>query len=73
MRASMPEERVTSAIDRIERALARIETASARSRPAPPADDGELRALRDTHRALRARVEAAIRQIDRLLAGREER
>ena len=64
----MPDERALAAISRIEQALARIEAAaSARTRPAPAADSEELRQLRDVHQALRAKVEGAIGQIDRLL------
>ena len=54
------------AIDRIERALARIEAAA--TREPPPADDRELRQLRDVHHALRSKVETAIAQIDQLIA-----
>ena len=67
----MGDARSLDAIARIERALARIET-SART-PATSADtadnddNAELSTLRDAHRALRARVEGAIGQIDRLL------
>ena len=53
---------------RIERALARIEAAAAQ--PAPRrrrADRPSWSALRDAHQALRAQVEGAIGQIDRLL------
>ncbi len=67
----MPDQRAALAIRRIERALERIDTAS-RDRPAsaPPAqDDSELRALKETHQALRRNVEGAIEQIDRLLIG----
>ena len=62
----MGDRRALDAIARIERALARIE-AAARTPAADPADPDELAALRDAHRALRARVEGAIGQIDRLL------
>ena len=65
----MGDARSLDAIARIERALARIE-ASARTSAAhatETADGAELAALRDAHRALRARVEGAIGQIDRLL------
>ena len=62
----MSSERALQAVERIERALARIEAASGR---APGSgDDGKLRQLRETHRALRNQVEGAIAQIDRLLA-----
>ena len=64
----MADERALAAISRIEQALARIEAAaSARARPAPAPDSEELRQLRDVHQALRAKVEGAIGQIDRLL------
>jgi len=62
----MGDTRALDAIARIERALARIE-GSARTPTAESADPAELTALRDAHRALRARVEGAIGQIDRLL------
>jgi hypothetical protein len=62
----MADERATQALDRIERALARIERAAS-LRPAA-SDNGELRQLRETHQALRGKVEGAISQIDRLLA-----
>ncbi len=62
----MGDVRALDAIARIERALARIETAS--RRPATSSSDpAELTGLRDAHQALRARVEGAIGQIDRLL------
>jgi hypothetical protein len=63
----MADERALAAISRIERALARIESASSRPRPAPAVDSEDLRQLRDVHQALRAKVEGAIGQIDRLL------
>jgi hypothetical protein len=66
----MSDERALAAIDRIERALARIEAAAERPPPAPR-DDGALRQLREVHEALRGRVEAAIGQIDGLLATAE--
>jgi hypothetical protein len=62
----MADERALAAIRRIEQALARIEAAASRPRPAA-ADPDELRQLRDVHQALRAKVEGAIGQIDRLL------
>ena len=62
----MGDERALAATARIERALARIEAASRRS-GGPSSDPAELTALRDAHQALRARVEGAIGQIDRLL------
>ncbi len=63
----MADERALAAIRRIEQALARIEAAASRPRPAPAADSEDLRQLRDVHQALRAKVEGAIGQIDRLL------
>jgi hypothetical protein len=63
----MSDERAKQALERIERALGRIERAAA-TPPAAPRDDGELRRLRETHQALRFKVEGAISQIDRLLA-----
>lgn len=71
--ASSMDERAILAIGRIERALARIEAASARpSAPSQIADDGEMLRLREAHHALRGKVEGAIGQIDRLLAGAEQ-
>jgi hypothetical protein len=64
----MSEERALAAIDRIDRAIARIETAAERQ-AASPTQEPELRELRAVHEALRGRVEGAIEQIDRLLAG----
>ena len=65
----MGDARSLDAIARIERALARIETSARTSaaHSADMADNAELSALRDAHGALRARVEGAIGQIDRLL------
>jgi len=63
----MADERALAAIRRIEQALARIEAAASRPKPAPAADSEDLRQLRDVHHALRAKVEGAIGQIDRLL------
>ena len=62
----MADERALAAISRIEQALARIEAASSRSRGAS-AESEDLRQLRDVHHSLRAKVESAIGQIDRLL------
>lgn len=59
-----------AAVERIERALSRIEAASTQARTRPR-NDGELIELRETHQALRNRVEGAIAQIDRLLASGE--
>ena len=64
----MSDERSTQAIERIQQALARIERAASHLQ-AGQRDDGELMRLRDTHKALRGKVEGAISQIDRLLAG----
>ena len=61
----MAEERATEAIARIERALARIEAAA--GRPVADGTGEELRRLRETHQALRGKVEGAIAQIDRLI------
>jgi hypothetical protein len=54
----MGADRANSALARIERALTRIEAAAA------PAGNA---ALAEAHRSLRAKVEEAIGQIDRLL------
>ena len=62
----MGDARALDAIARIERALARIEAASRRP-AASSSDPAELTELRGAHAALRARVEGAIGQIDRLL------
>ncbi len=62
----MADQRTSDALARIERALARIESAADRPPPAP-ADERPLRELREVHAALRAKVETAIAQIDRLL------
>ena len=69
----MADELAMQTIDRIERALARIEAASTRAAAADRHGngdgdgDGELIHLREAHHSLRARVEGAIAQIDRLL------
>ena len=67
----MADELAMQTIDRIERALARIEAASTRAAAADRHGngdgDGELIQLREAHHSLRARVEGAIAQIDRLL------
>lgn len=68
----MSDERALAAIARIERALARVEAAAARA-PEAPSHEPELRQLRETHEALRGRVEGAIAQIDRLLEAAEAR
>ena len=62
----MGDTRAQDAIARIERALARIE-ASGRKSSQSSSDPAELSELRTAHQALRARVEGAIGQIDRLL------
>jgi hypothetical protein len=62
----MGDTRSLDAIARIERALARIE-ASARKSGGQGPESAELAHLRNAHHALRARVEGAIYQIDRLL------
>jgi hypothetical protein len=68
MQPAMGDEKVIELIGRIDRALARIEAAARpHAPPAPTPDDGRVAALEETHRALRARVESAIAQIDRLL------
>ncbi|QAY78989.1 hypothetical protein [Sphingosinicella sp. BN140058] len=62
----MGRERTTAALGRLERALARIEASAVASRtPAPGAEDVDT--LRRNHLALRAKVEGAIGEIDRLL------
>jgi hypothetical protein len=66
MPSLMGDARAHDAIARIERALSRIE-ASSRKSGTPSTDMAELSELRDAHQALRARVEGAIGQIDRLL------
>jgi hypothetical protein len=67
----MADQRALDAIGRIERALARVEAASHRAQTARAARDGDgsedLERLRGAHQALRAKVEGAIGQIDRLL------
>ena len=69
----MGDDRVIELIGRIDRALARIEAASARRpAPAPAADDGRAAAIAEAHRTLRAKVESAISQIDRLIAAGEQ-
>ena len=64
----MGDQRALDAISRIERALARIETAARRPQSAGNGgDSAEMEQVRDAHGKLRARVEGAIGQIDRLL------
>jgi sialic acid synthase SpsE len=69
----MADELAMQAIGRIERALDRIEAAADaaadRTRQAQAAQEDLIR-LRRTHDGLRIKVEGAIDQIDRLLAGR---
>ena len=67
-RGGMSDERALNAIDRIETAFARIEAVTSGNKPAPTHGEGELMHLRQTHQALRGKVEDAIAQIDRLLA-----
>ena len=64
---AMADELAMRAIERIERALARIEATTEKARE-KPRDGAELIELRQTHQALRSKVEGAIAQIDRLLA-----
>ena len=66
MRSGMAERSALDAIARIENALSRIEAAARQDQAA------ELARLRDTHDALRARVETAVQQLDRLLADEED-
>lgn len=66
----MQDERTSAALGRIERAIERIEMATARQ-PAASFDSDELNRLRNVHQTLRGRVEQAVAQIDRLLAGQE--
>jgi hypothetical protein len=68
MPSPMADQRALDAISRIERAIARIEAAG-RQAQAGPAESAELDQLKGAHQALRSRVEGAIGQIDRLLAG----
>ena len=62
----MGDARAQDAIARIERALARIEAAPRRP-GGQSSDPAELTELRGAHEALRARVEGAIAQLDRLI------
>jgi hypothetical protein len=62
----MGDQRALDAIGRIERALARIEAASSSPNPFQTTSE-DLAQLRDTHQALRSRVEGAIGQLDQLL------
>ncbi len=65
----MSDERALNAIDRIETAFARIEAVTSGPKPAAAAQgETELLHLKQTHQALRGKVEDAIAQIDRLLA-----
>ena len=65
----MIEERILSAVERIDGAMSRIEAVA--RRPAPPAppvgDPAELSILRERHSSLRARVEAAVAELDTLM------
>ena len=63
MPVAMGDARALDSIARIERALARIEAAGRRSGDS----SAELSDLRRAHQTLRARVEGAIGEIDRLL------
>ena len=65
----MADELAMQAIERIERALDRIETAAEKAGQAQAAQEDLIR-LRRMHDGLRTKVEGAIDQIDRLLAGR---
>jgi len=64
----MGDDRADLALARIDRALARIEAAAERPVPAAPTAPPGDAALAEAHRSLRAKVEEAIGQIDRLLA-----
>jgi hypothetical protein len=59
-------------LGRIERALARIEAAAARPAPPPPPSPEPDTRLAAAHARLRGRVEAAISEIDALLAVGEQ-
>ena len=63
----MGHERTMAAMRRLEQALARIEAAAGRKPSGDGVDGGGDEALRRAHLALRARVEGAIAQIDRML------
>jgi hypothetical protein len=69
----MGQERALAAIERIERSLARLEAAAARPvrPPPPPAHSEPDERLSAAHAGLRFKVEAAIAQIDALLATEE--
>jgi hypothetical protein len=62
----MAQQRLIQAIGRIERALSRLEQAPLKTTVS--ADDSELIAK---HEQLKAETQAAIRDIDRILAGQE--
>ena len=68
----MGDEKAQAAITRIERALARIEAASSRPPSMAAGGDAAAAELRRAHEALRGKVEGAVAQLDRLLAGSEE-
>jgi hypothetical protein len=64
----MGQERVSQALGRIERAIARIEAAaSSGGGQQAVADNTEIEGLRESHEALRGKVQSAILQIDCLL------
>jgi hypothetical protein len=64
----MGHERVTAALARMERVLARLEGIEPPAAAAPPTNDGEVEALRQAYRTLRGKVEAAVGELDGLLA-----
>ncbi len=66
----MQDPRISAAMDRIERALDRLQAALPDEPPAPVGLE-ELDRLRSAHTLLRSRVEAAIGEIDRMLAPAE--
>jgi hypothetical protein len=64
----MGQERVTAALARMERALARLEAVEATAGGSPSSDNAEVESLREAYRSLRAKVEAAVGELDGLLA-----
>jgi hypothetical protein len=68
----MGDQKAQAAIARIERALARIEAAASRPPSVASGGDAEAAELRRAHQALRGKVEGAVAQLDRLLAGSEQ-
>jgi hypothetical protein len=62
----MTQQRLIQAIGRVERALSRLEQAPVKANGA--ADDNALMAR---HHQLKAETQAAIKDIDRILAGQE--